>query len=206
MTEPTTPEEIAQAKAEARRLRRQRQTAKNLVASLVASLGIVLFLVLVVARPSDPVADPIDYVSVGAELEKNSGLDLAIPQLDETWSANRADIREEAGVEVWRLGLISTSGGFVQVVHMMGEGIDSATAVPDEGVDAQETLTIDGGTSLTWLTRDRAAVEDAGNDLFVAWAPTTNGLVVVKGTSQAGVLTIASSLAMSETTLFQEAQ
>ncbi|MFZ9101672.1 MAG: DUF4245 family protein [Pontimonas sp.] len=206
MTEPTTPEEIAQAKAEARRLRRQRQTAKNLVASLVASLGIVLFLVLVVARPSDPVADPIDYTSVGAELEKTSGLDLAVPELDETWSANRADIRDEAGIEVWRIGLISTSGGFVQVVHVIGESVESSTAVPSEGIDDQETLVSDNGVSVTWFTRDRAAVEDAGNDLFVAWSPTSNGLVVVKGTSQAGVLTIASSLVTSDAILFQEAQ
>ena len=206
MTEPTAPEEIAQAKAEARRLRRQRQTAKNLVASLVASLGIVLFLVLVVARPSDPVADPIDYTTVGAELEKTSGLDLAVPELDETWSANRADIRDEAGTEVWRIGLISTSGGFVQVVHVIGESVESSTAVPSEGIDDQETLVSDNGVSVTWFTRDRAAVEDAGNDLFVAWSPTSNGLVVVKGTSQAGVLTIASSLVTSDAILFQEAQ
>jgi hypothetical protein len=172
----------------------------------VASLGIVLFLVLVVARPSDPVADPIDFTSVGAKLEKTSGLDLAIPELDETWSANRADIRDEAGIEVWRIGLISTSGGFVQVVHVIGEGVESSTAVPSEGVDAQETLVSDNGVSVTWFTRDRAAVEDAGNDLFVAWSPTTNGLVVVKGTSQAGVLTIASSLVTSDAILFQEAQ
>jgi hypothetical protein len=59
---------------------------------------------------------------------------------------------------------------------------------------------------VTWFTRDRAAVEDAGNDLFVAWSPTSNGLVVVKGTSQAGVLTIASSLVTSDAILFQEAQ
>jgi len=202
MTEPTTPEEIAQAKAEARRLRRQRQTAKNLVASLVASLGIVLFLVLVVARPSNPVADPIDYTGVGAETEVSTGYDLAVPRLDDTWSANRADFRKESGLEVWRVGLISSAGGFVQLVHYVGDVEDPLAMIPAEGIDSSEILSGADGEAFTWWTRDRADVENVGNDIFVVWSETANGLLVIRGTSQAGVLFVASAIIQSDPQLF----
>ncbi len=201
MTEPTTPEEIAEAKAEAKRLRRQRQTAKNLVASLVASLGIVIFLVLVVARPNDQVADPIDYSAVGAEAEAESGYDLAIPTLDETWSSNRADIREEATGDVWRLGLISTSGGFVQIVHYL-DTEDITNELPDDGVEGSQLLTSLDGVTHEWSSRDRSDIEEAGNDLFVMWTTVYNGQLVIRGTSQASVLAIASQLLDSEPRLF----
>jgi len=204
MTEPTTPQEIAEAKAEAKRLRRQRQTTKNLVGSLVASLGIVIFLVLVVARPSDPVAEPIDYAAVGAESEATTGFDLAVPALDESWSANRADIREDLGLDVWRMGLISSAGGFVQLVQYLGDMADPLALIPAEGVDSRETLTTPDGSSVTWSARDRTNVDDAGNDIYVLWAETTDGLLVIRGTSQAGVLAIASTVVQSDPQLFED--
>ena len=205
MTEPTTPQEIAEAKAEARRLRRQRQTAKNLIASLVASLGIVIFLVLVVARPDDQVAEPIDYVAVGAEAEAESGYDLAIPALDETWSSNRADLREEPTGDVWRVGLISASGGFVQIVHYL-ETDDVTNEIPDDGVDGSERLTSLNGASYEWSSRDRSDVEGAGNDVYLLWTPVSNGNLVLRGTSQASVLSIASQLLDKEPSLFEGAE
>lgn len=205
MTEPTTPQEIAEAKAEARRLRRQRQTAKNLIASLVASLGIVIFLVLVVARPDDQVAEPIDYVAVGAEAEAESGYDLAIPALDETWSSNRADLREEPTGEVWRVGLISASGGFVQIVHYLDTD-DITNEIPDDGVDGSETLTSLNGARYEWSSRDRSDVEGAGNDVYLLWTPVSNGNLVLRGTSQASVLSIGSQLLDKEPSLFEGAE
>ena len=205
MTEPTTPQEIAEAKAEARRLRRQRQTAKNLIASLVASLGIVIFLVLVVARPDGQVAEPIDYVAVGAEAEAESGYDLAIPELDETWSSNRADLREEPTGDVWRVGLISASGGFVQIVHYLDTD-DVTNEIPDDGVNGSETLTSLNGASYEWSSRDRSDVEGAGNDVYLLWTPVSNGNLVLRGTSQASVLSIASQLLDKEPSLFEGAE
>ena len=205
MTEPTTPQEIAEAKAEARRLRRQRQTAKNLIASLAASLGIVIFLVLVVARPDDQVAEPIDYVAVGAEAEAESGYDLASPALDETWSSNRADLREEPTGDVWRVGLISASGGFVQIVHYLDTD-DITNEIPDDGVDGSETLTSLNGARYEWSSRDRSDVEGAGNDVYLLWTPVSNGNLVLRGTSQASVLSIASQLLDKEPRLFEGAE
>lgn len=201
MSEPTTPREIAEAKAEARRLRRQRQTAKNLIASLVASLGIVIFLVLVVARPDEQVAEPIDYAAVGAEAETESGYDLAIPMLDETWSSNRADLREESTGDVWRVGLISTSGGFVQIVHYLNTD-DITNELPEDGVDGIETLISLNGASHEWSSRDRSGIESAGNDVYLLWTPVSNGHLVLRSTSQASVLSIASQLLDAEPELF----
>ncbi len=201
MSEPTTPREIAEAKAEARRLRRQRQTAKNLIASLVASLGIVIFLVLVVARPHEQVAEPIDYAAVGAEAETESGYDLAIPVLDETWSSNRADLREESTGDVWRVGLISTSGGFVQIVHYLNTD-DITNELPEDGVDGIETLISLNGASHEWSSRDRSGIESAGNDVYLLWTPVSNGHLVLRSTSQASVLSIASQLLDAERELF----
>lgn len=201
MSEPTTPREIAEAKAEARRLRRQRQTAKNLVASLVASLGIVIFLVLVVARPDEQVAEPIDYAAVGAEAETESGYDLAIPVLDETWSSNRADLRDESTGDVWRVGLISTSGGFVQIVHYLNTD-DITKELPEDGVDGIETLISLNGASHEWSSRDRSGVEGSGNDIYLLWTPVSNGHLVLRSTSQASVLSIASQLLDAEPELF----
>ena len=201
MSEPTTPREIAEAKAEARRLRRQRQTAKNLIASLVASLGIVIFLVLVVARPDEQVAEPIDYAAVGAEAETESGYDLAIPVLDETWSSNRADLREESTGDVWRVGLISTSGGFVQIVHYLNTD-DITNELPEDGVDGIETLISLNGASHEWSSRDRFGIESAGNDVYLLWTPVSNGHLVLRSTSQASVLSIASQLLDAERELF----
>ena len=201
MSEPTTPREIAEAKAEARRLRRQRQTAKNLIASLVASLGIVIFLVLVVARPDEQVAEPIDYAAVGAEAETESGYDLAIPVLDETWSSNRADLREESTGNVWRVGLISTSGGFVQIVHYLNTD-DITNELPEDGVDGIETLISLNGASHEWSSRDRSGIESAGNDVYLLWTPVSNGHLVLRSTSQASVLSIASQLLDAERELF----
>ena len=201
MSEPTTPREIAEAKAEARRLRRQRQTAKNLIASLVASLGIVIFLVLVVARPDEQVAEPIDYAAVGAEAETESGYDLAIPVLDETWSSNRADLRDESTGDVWRVGLISTSGGFVQIVHYLNTD-DITNELPEDGVDGIETLISLNGASHEWSSRDRSGIESAGNDVYLLWTPVSNGHLVLRSTSQASVLSIASQLLDAERELF----
>jgi len=132
------PAEIAEAKAEARRLRRQRQTTKNLVGSLFATLAIVVFLVLVVARPSDSFRDTIDYQAVAEELSATASSPLATPKLDETWSANRADIRDDQSGEVWTLGLISSAGDFVKITQYLG-GVDDVSAlVPDGGVDSTE--------------------------------------------------------------------
>jgi hypothetical protein len=201
-----SPAEIAEAKAEARRLRRQRQTTKNLVASIVATLAIVVFLVLVVARPSDSFRETIDYHAVAQELSTNSASPLAAPLLDPTWSANRADIRDEQSGQVWTLGLISSSGDFVKISqHLDFDGDLSAFAV-DGGVDSTEIISGTTNHPLEWAIRDRSEVENPGNDVIIAWRNTPAGGLVVSGTSKPGVLSVIAALHDSQQALFEEAK
>jgi hypothetical protein len=201
-----TPAQIAEAKAEAKRLRRARQTSKNLIGSLVASIGIVIFLVLVVARPNDSFRDPIDYQAVSAELTQDSSLVLAAPELDESWSSNRADLRTESGGDVWTVGLVSTAVGFVQITHYLSHSPEISAVVADGGNDSVETVYGTGSVAHEWNWRNRSELEEPGNDAFVAWSPVGSGLLVVSGTSQAGVSTVLASLQDSQPELFEEAK
>jgi hypothetical protein len=200
------PAEIAEAKAEARRLRRLRQTTKNLVGSIVATLAIVVFLVLVVARPSDSFRDTIDYQAVAEELSATVSSPLATPQLDETWSANRAAIRDEQSGAVWTLGLISSTGDFVKISQYLG-GVDDVSAlIPDDGVDSTETISGTTNFPLEWEIRDRSELENPGNDVIIAWRDTPSGTLVVSGTSKPGVLVVIAALQDGQQALFEEAK
>ena len=69
---PETPDETARRKAENTRKHHANQTAVNLTLSIVASLAVVLFLVLVVVRPSGTVnRQEIDYQTVAESAESN---------------------------------------------------------------------------------------------------------------------------------------
>ena len=201
-----TPAEIAEAKAEARRLRRQRQTTKNLVASIVATLAIVVFLVLVVARPSDSFRDAIDYHVVAEELSANTASPLAAPELDPTWSANRADIRDEQSGQVWTLGLISSSGDFVKITQYLDVDGDPSALIVEGGVDSTEIISGTSNYPLEWSLRDRSEAENPGNDVIIAWRNTPAGSIVVSGTSKPGVLSVIAALHDSQQELFEEAK
>ena len=201
-----SPAEIAEAKAEARRLRRQRQTTKNLVASIVATLAIVVFLVLVVARPSDSFRDAIDYQAVAEELSTKTAFALAAPDLDPTWSANRADIRDEPSGQVWTLGLISSSGDFVKITQYLGVDGDLSALIADGGVDSTETISGTSNHPLEWSLRDRSERENPGNDVIIAWRKSPAGALVVSGTSKQGVLSVIAALQDSQQVLFEEAK
>lgn len=194
-----TPEEL---KAEARRLRRQRQTTKNLVASLVASLGIVAFLVVVVARPDTPVRAEIDYLAIGDEVSAEAPGELALPALDETWSANRADLSEETGVPTWTVGLISTTGDFVQLIQLFGPE-SSVDSFIEDGIESSVVL---GGTDspqLQWNTFDRQNTPDVGNYSFIAYTPTAEGTLLLRGNSEQAVVFLATMIQRQQPQLFE---
>jgi hypothetical protein len=201
-----SPAEIAEAKAEARRLRRQRQTTKNLVGSILATLAIVVFLILVVARPSESFRDTINYQAVANELSANASSPLAAPMLDPTWSANRADIRDEQSGQVWTLGLISSSGDFVKITQYLGTVEEVSALVPPGGVDYRENISGTRNYPLEWTIRDRSRSENPGNDVIIAWRDTPSGALVVSGTSKPGVLVVIAALHDSQQELFEEAK
>lgn len=204
MSSETTPEQIAQLKAEAKRLRRQRQTTKNLVASLIASLGVVVFLILVVVRPDAPVRTDVDYRTVAQQSSSSAQGDLIVPNLDDTWSSNRADLLERPEGQVWTIGLVSSTGDFVQLVQIFGDPSGAEVYLPDGGVDSEVTITGAGDTLHTWQARDRQEVEQPGNYLFILSRPTPSGAVVIRGTSEPAVLFVASLVQQQHQELFGE--
>ena len=78
---PETPEEYAARKAEASRLRRSRQTTKNLWLSILATLVVVLGLVLIVPRGDMKLTPDVDYAAVAADAQGTVDVPLAVPEL-----------------------------------------------------------------------------------------------------------------------------
>ena len=191
MTNSETPEQAAARKAEAKRLRRQRQNTRNLVASIAASLGLVVFLVLVVARPDESIVPAIDYERVAINTEPTAPGQLIAPPLDETWSANRAELTEEPYGRVWAIGLVSTTGDYVELAQVFGEAEDAVTDLVGVG-GVQSDTTLAGQSQVSWTVIDRTELENPGNALFAVVSETTSGLVVISGTTEQGVLFIAS--------------
>ncbi|MDR9396225.1 DUF4245 family protein [Pontimonas sp.] len=191
MSSSETPEEARARKEEAKRLRRQRQNIRNLVASIGASLGIVVFLVLVVARPDETIPQAIDYEAVASQAAPSAPAELIVPELDDTWSANRATISDESFGRMWAIGLLSTTGDYVELAQVFTPSGDALTEIIGPGGSTSET-TLAGSDSITWEVIDRRDVPDPGNASYALVATTELGLVVVSGTTEAGVLFIAS--------------
>lgn len=199
MTEPADQRSPDEIKAEARRLRRQRQTTKNLVASLVASLGIVAFLVLVVARPDTPVRGEVDYRAVAAEVTAEAPGQLAVPELDDSWSANRADLAVDPRSTEWTVGLLSDSGDFVQLVQIFPRAIDLESYT---GAGLESSRTLGSEQPVNWVAVDRSELENAGNYLFVVHTGLDDSTLVLRGTSEAAVTLVATALQQSQPELF----
>lgn len=191
MSSAETPDEAAARKAEAKRLRRQRQNTRNLVASIGASLGLVVFLVLVVARPDESIVQPIDYELVAGNTQPSAPGQLLAPPLDETWSANRVELTEEAYGRVWAIGLVSSTGDYVELAQVFGDREEAITDLVGVGGTVGQT-TLAGQSEVSWTTIDRSDMDNPGNALFALISDSDDGVVVISGTSEPGVLFIAS--------------
>lgn len=203
MTDPEQARADRDAKEEARRLRRARQNIRNLVASLAASLGIVAFLVLVVARPDQTIPQPIDYRSVAENSAGSTPVELIVPNLDETWSSNRAEITEEGFGSVWSIGLINTTGDYVEFAQVFDASTDAvADLVGPGGVESSTNLA--GSTDIAWTVIDRSGVTDPGNASWAVVTETTQGQLVISGTSQSGVFLVASIVQADNPSLWPE--
>jgi hypothetical protein len=194
------------SREEKRRLRQQRQNMRNLVASLVVSLAIVALLILVIPRPGGNQVAPIDWQAIAGESQISAPGPLAVPKLDETWQANRADIREINGTTEWTIGLISSTDDFVQII----QGFDAAeswvsTQVRGRMAEGESTLGA-GATPVTWTVYDRSEVPNPGNRVWAVATPSGDGWIVVTGISQASVLLVASDLSTNSRFLFPEDQ
>jgi exodeoxyribonuclease VII small subunit len=192
---PETDEETWARKDAARRSRRQHQTAFNLVLSLVASLAIVVFLVAVVARPSDDKIDnTVDYRQV-ASSSHVSGVTLAAPKLPGGYTANRADFTDKTadGVDVWTVGLLTPDKQFIG----LQQGIDANPTWVANQLDqhaATGTTTIAG---TKWTVYDRRAEgSGAGNHAYALVSTFGRNTIVLAGTADgASFRTVATRVA-----------
>lgn len=193
----------AAEREEKRRLRQQRQNMRNLVASLVVSLAIVAFLIFIIPRPGGNQVPPVEWKQVAVSTQPSAPGTLLVPQLDDTWQGNRADIREAAGTVEWTVGLVSSTGDFVQLI----QGFDAGPGWVSGQVRGQ---TADGETELgagpqqvTWDVYDRSGVTEPGNRIWSVATQTDTGWAVVTGLTQSSVLLVASDLSTNQPELFE---
>jgi hypothetical protein len=202
MTGPSSQVSDFERRQEKKRLRQQRQNMRNLVGSLVVSLAIVAVLIFIIPRPGGDLVPPVEWKVVAAASQVGAPGPLLVPQLDDTWRGNRADIRDSGGVIEWTIGLIGSGDEFVQVI----QGFDAGPAwvssqVRGRGADGETTLGA-GEEQVTWTLFDRSGVTDAGNRVWSVAAETDTGWVVVTGLTQASVFLVASDLSTNHPDLF----
>jgi Protein of unknown function (DUF4245) len=113
---PETAEETAARKAENSRAHRANQTTRNLVLAILASLAIVLFLALVVVRPSANLVKSVNYRTVAAQAQPDVTETLAAPNLPSDWHSNDAELKTDTGKTVtWYVGLITPKQKFIAI-------------------------------------------------------------------------------------------
>jgi hypothetical protein len=190
---PEAPEETAGRNAENRRLRRARQTTRNLVASLAVCLGLVAVMIALVPR-GVPVEQPqVDYRVAASQAEATAGLPLLAPALPSSWRANAAELRRTAGVSSWYVGFVVPGNAFLAYT----EGIKAnPTWLSNtlESAPAAGTLRLGG---LTWRVYDQRDRGDRAGNVAYALATTvgTTDLVVYGTASAAAAQRLAAALA-----------
>jgi hypothetical protein len=202
MTDPgAAPSEFSR-RQDKKSLRRQRSNMRNLVGSLVVSLAIVALLIFIIPRPGGNQVPPVEWKDVASSSQISAPGPLLVPELDDTWRGNRADIRDNGGVIEWTVGLIGSGDEFVQVI----QGFDAGPAwvssqVRGRGPDGETSLGA-GAKQVTWTIFDRSSVTDPGNRVWSVAAETESGWVVVTGLTQASVFLVASDLSTNQLEFF----
>jgi hypothetical protein len=196
---PETPEETAARKAQNSRNYRESKTPNNLVIALVASLAVVLFLVLVVVRPTPAPADAVDYASIAAEAQPGVDTALAIPILPPGWNANAASLQSSRGDSfLWYVGFVTPEDQFLA----LEQGIDTESGWREDFLgDTVPTgeITIDG---VDWDIYDQRESDDPGNYAYSLATTVSGSEFLVHGTASDNEFALfASALAAEITTL-----
>ncbi|MEV8254709.1 DUF4245 domain-containing protein [Rhodoglobus sp. NPDC076762] len=181
---PETPEETFARKAETSRKHRANQTTLNLVGATLASLVIVLFLVLVVVRPSTETPVTADYEQIAADAQTDASEPLLAPATPDDWYANSARLGTTSSVQTWYIGFITgaTDSASAQFIALE-QGIEANPTwlgIVTDGALATETTTIDG---IQWTIYDRRSSADTGNYAYSMSAEIGGSTVVLHGTA-----------------------
>ena len=177
---PETPEETAARKAQNSRNYRQAKTPNNLVIALVASLGIVLFLVLVVVRPSPDAVDPVDYAAVASQAQPGVDTALVVPTLPPEWAANAASLQRAADESfTWYIGFVTPENTFLA----LEQGLDTNAGWFAQSLGAAQptgSTTIDG---IEWTIYNQRTGEDPGNFAYSLAATVGDSDYLLHGTA-----------------------
>jgi hypothetical protein len=195
---PETPEETAARKAENSRKHRANQTLRNLLWSLVASVGLMLLIVIVVVRPDQPAADPVDYAQVAAQAQPGIDEPLAVPALPAQWTSNSADLGEARdGISTWYIGFITPAGPttpngqFIALSQGIGANATWLNTLLDQHLPTG-TETVDG---VEWTVYDARDSDDPGNLAYAMVAEAGDSTFAIYGTADSNEFrTLAGSL------------
>ncbi|HEV7949607.1 MAG TPA: DUF4245 domain-containing protein [Glaciihabitans sp.] len=178
---PETPEETAARKAENSRNYRQAKTPNNLVVALVASLAIVLLTVLVVVRPDQPAAGPVDYALVADQAQPGVTTTLAVPTLPAEWAANNATLEPAADESfTWKIGFVTPQNQYLA----LEQGINTTPgwfAGFLGGAQPTGSVTIDG---ITWDVYDQRDSDDPGNFAYSLATTVADSDYLLHGTAE----------------------
>lgn len=189
---PETPQETADRRAEASRVRRQNNTLFNLVIALLASLAVVAVIVLVVVRPDISSNKTFDYRGIAAGA--SAPVTLAAPDLSSDWWSNSViyDGTPTDGVANWYVGFVTPDVQFIA----LNQGIDAnPTWLANElaGMKVTGSTTIDG---VEWAVYDRRGTKDVGNHAYALSTVGAQSTYVLHGTaSDDEFTTLAKALA-----------
>jgi hypothetical protein len=192
---PETPQETATRKAENSRAHRANQTTRNLILALLASLAIVLFIVLVVVRPTTDLVAPVNYRSVAEQAQQDVTETLASPTLPSGWRSNDAELKTDSGKTVdWYIGLITPGQQFIA----LEQGINTSdTWFGSLLGKAQSTghVTIDG---VRWSVYNQRTASGTGNFPYSLAATIGKSHLVLHGSANnAEFRVLASAVAAS---------
>ncbi|MGN6743473.1 MAG: DUF4245 domain-containing protein, partial [Amnibacterium sp.] len=190
---PETPEETEARKAEGRRLRRQRQTARNLVYSLLVCVALVIVIVIAVPRGTPPAHPAIDYRTLAAQSQGSVDRPLLAPAVPSSWKANAAELRTADGVTSWYVGFVLPRDEFLSYTEGLA-GNPTWLADVLESARPTGTTTVGG---LTWRVYDRRGLGDAAGNVAYALSTRigTTDLVVTGTATPAETRGLAADLA-----------
>ncbi|PVE92331.1 MULTISPECIES: DUF4245 family protein [unclassified Microbacterium] len=116
---PETPDETAARKAASSKAYRGSQTVRNLVAALLVTVAVVAVIIFAVPRGEPVKADEIDVAGIAAGVESTMDSPAIIPELDDFWRVNAAELQSGATV-VWEITLAPAADderGFIKVAQ-----------------------------------------------------------------------------------------
>ena len=189
---PETPDETAARKARDRRLRRSRQTFRNLIASLAVCVGLVVVIVLAVPRGGSIDQPAIDVGAAAQQYGDTAGQPLIAPTLPAGWKANAAQLRGAGDTAAWYVGYVIDGTGYAG----FSEGLPGSGALLTKVLDgASPTGTARIG-GLPWRVYDRRQLgSDAGNVAYGLATKIGTVDIAVYGTSMSQVRTLATAVA-----------